>query len=44
MACVSVETGAESIWFITDNTTLNNDTKRNIFKRESVISQIDQTK
>ena len=36
MACVSVETGAASIWFTTDNTTLNNDTKSNIFKRKKV--------
>lgn len=31
MAWVSVETGAASRWFIANNTTHNNDTKRNIF-------------
>lgn len=31
MAWVSVETGVASRWFIANNTTHNNDTKRNIF-------------
>lgn len=30
MACVSVETGAVFTLLISDNATLNNDTKRNI--------------